>query len=181
MLTLPATPHFPYNLVDIIVQALQEIDPHTDPNGFDNGGRDGIRIYKRRLRETDATESLGVFPTVWDPAEDSVEMRGDAVPRSTVQRYPINVQSYVESMDEDHGIAMHSYLASLIRDVLHESEVLEALLPTIRVRLLNKTESVLRYGVTSQSLIGGQMESGRRAGYFGYLSTTEFYVDTQIN
>lgn len=181
MLTLPATPVFPYNLVDIIVQALQEIDPHTDPTDMSGGGRDGLRIYKRRLRETDATESVGVFPTVWDPTEDSVEMRGDAVPRATVQRYPINVMSYVESMDEDQGIQMHSYLASLIRDVLHESEVLEALLPVTKAALLTKTETVFRYGVLSQSFIGGQMESGRRAGYFGYLSTTEFYVDTQIN
>lgn len=178
----PEDPVFPYNVVLAVRDALQELAPHevgTDPK-TGKPYRDGLRIHCRRLTDADDTESIGVYPTVWDPNDESIEMSGRPVPVATVSRYPIQIQSWITSSDEDTGIIKTSWLAVSIKTKLENSELLYAALrgPEMFVSLPNgKKETVLRYGVSSQSFLPTELNSNT----FGYLSITEFYVDTQIN
>lgn len=180
-LEIPTTPFYPFNVVLAVADAVQSIAPHTSGTNPDTGlpYRDGLRVERRRLLDSDASETVGVFPTVWDPDDNSVEMRGLPVPIATVQRYPILIQSWVVEGDEMVAIRTHSYLSTRIRLELQTNADLFMALrtPAMTVELPGgMKESVLRWGVEAQSHL-----SARRESAFGYLSTTEFWVDTQIS
>ena len=97
---------------------------------------------------------------------------------ATLQRYPIEIQSWTTHMDEIEGIKMHSYLASLVRETVVSSRLLDEELPKLRVTLLGSgIESYVRHAVTSQTYLSAELGSNT----FGFLATTQLYVDSQIN
>lgn len=169
-LLAPDAAHFPYNVILALEESLQELIPHTDP-----AKRDGLRIYKRPLNDGDDSESVGIFPVMWSPDNDSMEMRGRPVSEPTFQRYPIQVVSLITSADELEGILAHSQLAALIKQSLYRSETLEVSLRTMQAYLNGSIERVIRWGVESQTYLSD--ESGSM---FSFMAETMFFVDTEI-
>jgi len=162
--------HFPYNVVMALEDALQEIAPHTRPEA-----RDGLRIVKRPLDSGDDSETIGIYPTLWTPDTDSIEMRGRPVSEPTYQRYPIQISSLITSADEIEGILAHSHLAALVKQVLYRSDTLERSLRPMRAELNGSVERVIRWGVESQTFMSNDSGS-----IFSFIAETVFFVDTEI-
>ena len=166
----PTTMQLPYRACVELEVALQELAPHTDPVT-----RNGLRIFQRPLNDGDGDESIGIYPDFWDPDEESTEMRGHrGATQATFAKYPIIVQALVRDSDQVPGMARHSYLAALVKQELIRSEHLEAVLPGLEIDLRGRIEKVTKYGVERQrySVEFGALNS--------FLSTTTFYVETQI-
>lgn len=171
----PTELYFPYNVMFVLEDALQELAPHTSDTQ-----RDGLRIYQRRLRQGDESESIGIFPTNWEPDDESAEMRGrSGAVVDTFQRYPIQVQSWIQDTDEFRGITHHAYLAALVRETLVHSPILAIDLPTLAVGVRGGVmeERTAKWGLLGQDLLSADLGSNQ----FGFLAVTRFYVDTQIN
>lgn len=163
-------PFFPYNVIAELEIVLQELFPHTNEDA-----RNGVRIYRRPLNNGDSDGSIGLYPVVWNPDEDSTEMRGRVPMLPTMQRYPIVIDSLVTDPDEWSGIRAHSYFAQLIRHELFNSEHLEAVLPGMSTTLRGSVEMCSRYGVESQTYMHTSTDS-----MFTFMARTTFFVDTQI-
>lgn len=166
----PNEAHFPYNVILALGDALQEIAPHSSPTA-----QDGVRIRLRTMNDGDDSETICIYPLMWAPDNDSMEMRGRPVSEPTFQRYPIMVSSLITSMDEMEGILAHSQFAGMIKQALYRSETLEVALRTMRSNLNGTAERVIRWGVE------GQVYQGDSSGaMFSFVANTTFFVDTQI-
>lgn len=153
------------NAVELIAMRLEDIDP----------GADGIRVYKRRLIQEDDTESIGVSAALWNPDRESLEMRGGPI-EPTIQRYTIMVQGLVKDMDETRGIAVHSLLAHRIRSMLYRDVPLALGFAELSVTFDGVEEKAAKWGVNSQGYLNNEIK-----GSFVFLSSLEFYLETQIN
>lgn len=166
----PTTVCFPQNIVNVLAGALQFIDPHSAP-----GKKDGIRIYKRPLMVTDATESIGITASTWGPVQDSLEIRGGPF-EPTLQRYTIAVQAMVRGAQEEKAIAVHSILSAKVRYMLYRDAALAQALPILSISLGGTTEKLMRWYVTGQTFMNHEVN-----GRFVYLSTVEFVAETALH
>lgn len=162
---------FPYNVIEHVEIALQALAPHSSDTA-----RDGVRIYRRPLNNGDAGDSIGIYPVLWDPIEDSVEMRGRAAAEPTRVTYPVEIESLVVDADEWAGIKAHSYLAALIRTRLHRSPYLQDTFT--RNFAVNVGGAVERY--QSHRVAGQTFMSSRSESMFSFLATTTLLVTTEI-
>lgn len=174
----PDKVHFPMNIVNLLAEAVKDIDPDiglpNDPNYIE-----GLRVFKRPLDITDGTESVGVFPSDWKPDFSSKEMGfGKSPVEPTIQRYTVILQGLVIDADEAHGIAVHSLLASELRNVLYRDEALRVVLPQLSVSygIGGPTEVLKRWDVDNQTFL-----SNEHRGQFAFLSTVEIRLDTVLN
>lgn len=168
-----STPVFPNNVLDLLFTRFSTagvIDPEPDLNLR-------VAIYKRSLRPTDAIQSVGIFPMNWNPDEESFEIRGGLPGPSfpTLGRYWIGVQGFVKDADEANGLAVHSVLSSLIKQILYHDVPLRVGLGALQVSLSGgRVESFKRSGVRIQRYLSNEI-----AGSFVYLTTTEFWIETE--
>lgn len=153
---------FPNNVVDLLFTRIGLID--TDLRGF-----------KRPLRATDPQQSYGMFGQQWLPDEDSQEMVGSAgSSEPTIGRYLIGVQAFVKDTSEERGLAVHSVLSKLIRGTLYRDIPLKLALQALTVTLNGSTERTRRFGISTQRYFSNEI-----AGDFLYLSTLEFWLETE--
>jgi hypothetical protein len=150
------------NVCAVIEIALRDIDP-------------GVKIHRRPLRTTDEKLSISVVPLDWAPDEGSYEL--GRPPEPTIQRYTLAVQAMVKDMEETRGIAKHSELSTRVRHRLYRDLDLELALPTVSVKIENTTETLKRYGTAGQQFMNNQNPKGG----FIYLSTLEYWFETQIS
>lgn len=164
---------FPANIVNLLAAGLQFIDPHTDPDK-----KDGVRIYKRPLMTTDASESIGVIATNWGPVISSMEMRGGPF-EPTLQRYTVAIQAMVKDAEEERAIAVHSLLSAKVRHMLYHDPALAVALPQLQVSFDTfagvTVEKLMKWNITSQNFMNHEVK-----GRFVYLSTLEVVAETAL-
>lgn len=153
---------FPNNVVNLICERMQVID-------------DDLQIFKRPLRASDPVQSVGVFPNLWTPDEESYEMSGLSPAEPTLQQYTVSVQALVRDGDEQRGLAVHSILSTLARRVLYRDTTLRVALAGLSISGLGATETLKRWKVRGQRYFNNDIE-----GQFLYLSTLEFWMETEI-
>lgn len=158
---------FPANVVKLIVDRIQ---PAIDL---------GLGVFKRPLRNTDPNQSVGVFPVIWTPDMESLEMRGGPFPRSsepTLQQYTINIQAFIKDTDEQRGLNVHSILAKRVRTMLYRDATLRVGFASLSSATGGSTEKAKRWGVRTQRYISDEIE-----GSWLYLSTLEFWLETETH
>ena len=79
----------------------------------------------------------------------------------------------MKDMDEMRGLSTHSTLAKLVRTTLYRDESLRVGLASL-VTTTSGTERLKRWGVNTQRLIANEL-----SGQWLYLSTTEFWLETE--
>lgn len=149
---------FPFNAIEIIVPRLQTID-------------NDLTIVRRALRDTDGTQTIGIFPITWEPNDASFQI-GQLEP--AIQRYPIAIQSCVKDTDEERGIRIHGVLAKRIRSLLYRDTPLNVGLSALSVSMNGSTERIQQRRVRSQRFLSGDI-----GGVFNYLAVTEYVIETE--
>lgn len=152
---------FPNNVVGLLPIAFQAIDPD-------------LFITKRPLRNTDPTQSIGVFGQLWDPDEESKEMHGFSTGEPTLQQYLISIQAFVKDRDPERGLSTHSILSAHIRRVLYNDPELRVALAGLASTDEWVTETLKRWGVRVQRYFSNEIDSD-----WLYLSTLEFWIETE--
>ena len=160
--------YFPMNAVEVIVAALRsQVGPSTQ------GTDDGVRVFPRPLDETAQTQSIGVYPDIRTPDEDSREIGGI---EPTIHRYSIPIETHVADADRAAGIAVHGMLTALVDHVLYRHDPLVGALQQLTSTSLGVTTSYYRHGVGTQQYLTGV--NGRTT---VFRSMTEFWLETQTN
>lgn len=146
---------FPINVIDVLAEELKSL-----PAGI---------VLRRALRPTDPDRSVGIYAMDWTP-RDSVIGQFDPA----VATYTYTVQAMVKHANEEEGRHDHAAYAQAVRLMLYRD-------PALRVRLAglsetdgNVTERSQRWGVRAQRYASNEVD-----GEFIYLSTTEFWVETE--
>lgn len=154
---------FPNNAVSILQTRCKLIDSD-------------LFVIRRPLRESDPTQSIGVFASAWEPDEESYEMRGSPQGPSepTLQTYRIAVQAFVKDMDEERGLATHATLSKMIRSMLYRDDPLRVALSALSATMDDSTERTKRWGIRQTRYFSNEIE-----GNFLYLSVLEFWLETE--
>lgn len=157
---------FPNNVVLNVALAMETIDPD-------------VRVFKRALRNTDPQQSIGVFAQAWGPNMDSLEMQNlgnfGAPQMPTLQEYILGVQAFVKDSEEERGLNAHSALAQRTRAVLYTNPSLQVIFGNLSATLDGGwTESMRRWGIRTARYFSGDV-----AGQMLYLSTLEFWIETE--
>ncbi len=156
---------FPNNVVKWVASAMETIDPD-------------IQVFTRALRNSDPRQSIGVFPQVWAPDMTSLEMQGFDSPAPqmpTIQTYTLGVQAFVKDSEEVRGMAIHSVLAARTRMVLYTNPQLKVIFSQLTATLEGGwIESLRKWGVNTSRYFSGEI-----GGQLLYLSTLEFWIETE--
>lgn len=154
---------FPNNAVALIKSRFQLLDSDLFVTG-------------RPLRDSDLPQSIGVFAIMWQPREDSYEMRGGPAGRSepTLQRYLVSVQAFVKNMDQEAGISTHAVLSKLIRTTLYRDEPLRVALGSLSWTNGSCTERTQRWGISQQRYVSNEIR-----GEWLFLSSLELWLETE--
>lgn len=154
---------FPNNVVNLLATRSLLIDPD-------------VRVFRRPLRESDPQQSIGIIAATWEPDEESLEIRaflpGHHEP--TLQTYLIGIQAFVKDFNEERGLARHSVMSKLIRSMLYRDDPLAVGLRSLSVTMNDSVESTRRWGIRTQRFFSNEID-----GDFLYLSTLEFWLDTE--
>lgn len=159
---------FPNNIVNALQTALITLDPPDDSDPTV-----GTPVYRRALRTTDGLSAMGVFPADWTPTPGSMEIGGV---EPTLQMYRLAIQALITDADEDRGLATHAAMSRRIRVMLARDPALRVILGTLRVddTEYNCIERTGRWGVSRQVFLSNEL-----SGSFLYLSTIEFWLETE--
>lgn len=152
---------FPNNVVELVALRAQLLDSD-------------LYVTKRPIRNSDPTQSVGVFAATWTPDEESHEFHGQPSHEPTLQSYIVLVQSFVKDMDEERGLATHSTLSSMIRVMLYRDEPLRVGLSALQSTVLGTKERIMRWGPRTVRYVSNEVE-----GKWLYLSVLEFLVETE--
>lgn len=156
---------FPNNVASLLVQRFQYID-------------EDLVILRRPLRIADPVQSIGIFSSMWAPDAQSMEMRalGSPTPSEpTINRYAFAVQAFIKDMDEERGLATHSVLSKMVLAILYRDQPLRVGLGALESEVMGVRERTLRWGVVAQRFLSNELGESE----WLYLSTTEFYLDTE--
>ena len=141
-----------------------------------------ITLKKRPLRPTDPNYSIGVYATVWQPMEDSYEMRGvlggsgDVGPNeATLSRYQIGIQLLVKDSDSARALAVSSLLNRRIRSVLYRNTALRVALAALYATEDGVTERLQRWGIRNQRYLSNDIE-----GKFVFMSVLDMWIETEV-
>jgi hypothetical protein len=149
---------FPNNAVELIVARINTLYPE-------------LLVVKRPLKQTDLSQSVGVYPSLWQPDETSYEHPSK---QPTVQRYIVKVQSFAKDTVEERGIAIHSVMAKVIRTMLYNDDPLFVGLNVLSVTMFGVTERIQRRGILRQQYMNNEI-----SGQFLFLSTLDYYIETE--
>lgn len=161
---------FPTNVINAFAARFKQlwIDPAPTPE-------QATDIKLRPLNKDDRSETIGIYPALWSPNEDSYEMRGmQYAGEPTLGRYLVMIQNYIKDGDRERGAAKHSIFATRTRNVLYRDTVLRVALPQLVVTDLGVTERVKRWEVRSQRFFSNEL-----GGTWVYLSSLECLIETE--
>jgi hypothetical protein len=130
-------------------------------------------VCLRPLRPSDPNVSVGVIAMDWEPIDAEIGRSPDP----TVGRYNFAIMCSIRHAVESDGLAAHAYLSKRVRAMVYRDN------PT-RVRLLQLRvdgsdgikERAQRLGIRRQRFM-----SNEARGNFMYLSTMEFWLETETN
>lgn len=154
---------FPGNVIECIAIVLPGIDPDTV-------------VHKRPLRSTDPSYSIGVYPTLWSPNEESYEIRSKAPQEATLNNYSIGIQTLIKDSDTERGLAVGSIFANRIRSVLYRNEPLRLALGSLYVEDGTSRESMRRWNFRSQRYMSNDIE-----GKFIFISVLDYWIETEMS
>jgi hypothetical protein len=159
---------FPNNCVSLLAGRFKQlwVDPVLD--------EEATAIHLRPLTREDRSESIGIYPALWTPVEDSYEFLGRSPAEATLNRYLVMIQNYIKDGDRERGAAKHSVFATRTRNVLYRDAALRIAFPQLVVTDLGVTERVKRWGVQQQRFFSNEL-----AGTWVYLSNLEFFIETE--
>ncbi len=150
---------FPNNVLILLYQELVQLE--------------GIEyVGVRPLKPEDPPVSLGLFVIDWVPGE--LEMAGTPNPDPTISTYLYGIQALVQHANREEGLLKHTLLSKMIRSMLYRRESLRVRLSQLNETSLGVTERTQRWGVRQQRFMSNDLE-----GSFLYLSTLEFWVETE--
>lgn len=92
----------------------------------------------------------------------------------TISTYVIGVQAFVKDFSEERGLARHSVLSKMIRSMLYRDAPLRVGLSALSVTMNDSVERSQRWGIRAQRYLSNEID-----GNFLYLSTLEFWLDTE--
>lgn len=154
---------FPNNMIGLISERSQALD-------------NDLFVTGRPLRSSDPIQSVGVFPSMWQPVEGSQEMGRSNPGEPTIQTYSVNVQGFVRDGDELKGLKRHSTLSHMLRTMLYRDPAIRVGLPALSYTTGGVTERVMRWGVRNQRFLSNEV-----TGSWLYLSTLEVWAETVSN
>lgn len=128
-------------------------------------------VVKRPLRPTDPDSSVGIYALDWQPGNHEIGFH-----EPTLARYQVAIQVFVKHQDEEEGSAIHTFLSKTVRTMLYRGEALRIRLSSLNETSLGVTERVQRWGVRQQRFVSNEIQ-----GRFLYLSTTEFWIETEAH
>jgi hypothetical protein len=162
----PTLPVFPNNIVEVLALACEAyIDPEVDP-------MKRVKVLRRPIVPTDPVQCIGISGQLWTPNDQSFEMPSV---EPTLQTYSVKIQCFVKDMEEKRGLAAHSVLSKLVRNMVYRNANLRLALAALNDTTGSAVERLQRYGVRSQDYISGEVP----AGTFMYLSTLDTYFETE--
>ncbi len=126
----------------------------------------------RPLRPEDPATSIGIFVMDWVPGE--LEMAGRSNPDPTLSTYLFGIHAFVKHGDREDGMIKHALLSKMVRSMLYRQESLRVRLSQLSETSLGVRERSQRWGVRQQRFMANEIE-----GSFLYLSTLEFWVETE--
>jgi hypothetical protein len=161
---------FPVNVVNALAERYKQLYVDTAPTP-----EEATDIKLRPLNNQDRSETMGIYPGIWTPNEDSYEMRGMQYSgEPTLGRYLVMIQNFIKDGDRERGAAKHSIFATRTRNVLYRDPVLRVALPQLVVTDLGVTERVKRWEVRSQRYFSNEL-----GGTWVYLSSLECLIETE--
>lgn len=153
---------FPNNVVVVLAERAKLLDPD-------------LFVFKRPLRKTDPTQSIGFSAAMWSPDEDSKEMRGSALGQEpTISRYSVSVQAFVKHTVEEEGLGIHATLSKMVRTMLYRDTPLAVALRSLSEPAGPYTEKMMRWGIQTQRYFSNELNAD-----WLYLSTLEFWFETE--
>lgn len=161
---------FPNNVVLLLKQELQKIDPP-------DGDYPGIFVTTRPIRKGDPVQAIGITAALWTPDEDSEEILGpDQRTGATINHYLIGIQTFIQHMGEEEGLQLAATLAGIVRTQLSMSLPLRVALGALQSIEFGYKESFKRGTVQGQRFLSNEIE-----GSFYHLSNLEYIVETEIS
>lgn len=159
MTILPGAIEFPNNAIELITARLPT---YVDPD---------LGVFKRPLRATDPTQSVGVFPSTKLPDRTTIEMPSL---EPTLKTYNIILQSIVHDTDEQACISVHTILVNRLWRMLYRDPALDAGLTALSVVADNSIERIQRRGVTLVRYLSNEV-----TGTFFQTAWLEFWLETE--
>lgn len=139
-----------------------------------NADGDLYTIVKRPISPTDGSRTIAIFPMDWAANPDD-KLIGVPNREPYQSLYRVRIQSTYVSGDSEAGRSQFSIDAKAIRAILYRDTTFHVSLTSLTEVFMGSTESVIKYDVTKQEFMGGEMPIG-----FQYLAVTELTITTQI-
>jgi hypothetical protein len=127
-------------------------------------------VFMRPLRPMDPNVCLSIVPLRWEPIADEIGSNADPV----IGRYHYAVQVMIKHGEQEVGLAVHAVLSKRIRSMFYRSNAVRIALGHLRVDRDGIIERTGKWGVSSQRFMSNEMR-----GSFVYLSTMEFWLETE--
>lgn len=154
---------FPNNVIQLVAAVLE--GSHAAFNQ---------QVFPRQLRPTDPNPCIGVFPTLWAPDQDSLEMGHSPQGEPTVQTYSIVVQAINKDSDKDIALARHSTIAQIVRRTLYRNDWLRVQLGALRVTDGSVQERFQKCTIGTQRFMSNEVGS-----QFVFLSVLDLSIETE--
>lgn len=127
------------------------------------------KVLRRPLRPTDPDASIGVIAADWVPNAMVIGQHDPAI-----GTYLIQIQAFVKHTNEEEGRDEHADFAQRIRLMLYRNTTLRVRLSGLSHSVDGLIERVQRWGIRQQRFASNEVD-----GEFLYLSTTEFWIETE--
>ena len=156
-------PGFPENIIDVL----------ADEIGLQMKGLDAV--LKRPLKPIDPDITIGIFTVDWEPSLPSAEMGGGLRTYGpTLGAYQFRIQYLIKHGDEEEGRTLYALGTKNLRSILAGASDLRVRLGELDEVSLGLHERVQRFGVRNQKFLNNEIQ-----GTFMYLSSTDFWVETE--
>lgn len=161
-----ADTEFPNNCIALMAARVQSYcDPDAGP------GDERVKVFKRPLRTSDPTQSVGIFPSMKRPDNNSIEIQSV---EPTLKRYTTILQTLVQDSQEEAAISIHSILSNRLWRMLYRDSPLKLGLTSLSVVADNSVERLQRRGIELQRYLSNEVN-----GSFVQTSWIECWFETE--
>lgn len=165
----PADTEFPNNVIALVAARIPgfcDPAPHDPDDPL-------LQVFRRELRTSDPTQSVGVFPAMKRPISTSYEI-GHSAAGATLNQYSFILQTIVQDSDEANCISVHSILSNRLWRMYERDLPLHAGLTALGVDANNTRERFQRRGIELQRYLSNEIK-----GVFIQTSWIECWFQTE--
>jgi hypothetical protein len=145
-----ADTEFPNNVIALLAARVPDFcDPSPAP------GTQQLKVFKRPLRTTDPTQTVGLFPAMKRPDNTSFEITSL---EPTLKRYSVIMQTVVQDTDEAACISVHSILSNRLWRMFYRDSPLNIGLTALGVDANNSRERLQRRGIELQRYLSNEIQ-----------------------